>query len=64
MFEKVATPPLTVTPVVPCKLDEPRPRVAVTNVLLSVVTRLLNTSRSWMTGAGENATPAVAVAGG
>src|SRR5216684_7513281 len=61
---KVAFPLTAVTLVAPCKEPVPKSRVALTTVLLSVVTRLPNASRSWMTEAGENAAPAVAEAGG
>src|SRR5260370_25010419 len=57
-LEKAATPPLAVTLRGPSKLVEPRLRVALTTVLLSVVTKFSNRSWSWMTRPGEKATPA------
>ena len=60
----VATPLEAVAVVVPCIDAVPAFRVAVTTVLLSLVTRLPNASRSWITGAGEKAVPAVADEGG
>lgn len=61
---KAATPFIAVTLVVPCRAAVPAFRVTVTTVLLSLVTRLPNESRSWTAGTGEKVTPAVAVAGG
>src|SRR5262245_2992515 len=63
-FANVTKPLIAVTLVVPCKAAVPALRVAVTTVLLSVVTRFPNASSSRTTGAGENAAPAVAVVGG
>ena len=60
----MATPLLAVTLVVPCNEAVPRLRVAVITVLLSVVIRLPTASTIRITGAGENAAPAVTVLGG
>ena len=61
---KVARPLEAVAVVAPCIAAVPALRVAVTTVLLSVVTALPKESWSWSTGAGEKALPAVAEAGG
>src|SRR6266446_7979317 len=62
-LEKVANPLTAVTLVVPCNAALPALRVAVTTVLLSVLRKLPKASKIRITGAGENATPAVAEAG-
>ena len=49
---------------VPCNVPVPVPRAAVITRPLSVVTRLPEASSTQITGCGEKATPAVAVAGG
>ena len=60
----VAKPLTAVTLVVPCNATVPALRVAVTTVLLSVVTRFPKASTRRTTGAGEKAVPAVVVVGG
>ncbi len=63
-FVNVATPPDTVTVVVPWSGPVPLASVAVTTVLLSPVSRLPNWSSSYTTGCVLNGCPAVAVADG
>src|SRR5437667_12760245 len=63
-FANVATPLTAVTLVVPCNAAVPASRVALTTVLLSLVTRLPKLSNRRTTGAVEKIVPAVAVAGG